>query len=110
MIDRCVVTIRAKQPFLEWLKGLPDPCDFGLDVVNDDDTAYLLPEYEDDRQRDRILRRFYDLIFEEQLAGWWTRESDWPSKRDLRTFKRWFDLEFHSVVLDLVDGPILDDE
>ena len=50
MIDRCVVTVKAKEPFLEWLKGLPDPCDFTLDVVNHDTSAYLLPDYEDDRQ------------------------------------------------------------
>lgn len=110
MLNRCVVIVKAKEPFLEWLKGLPDACDFGMDVVNDDNTAYLLPDYEDDRKRDRILSRYFGLIFEERLAAWWTEEKDWPSKRDLRTFKRWFDIEFHSIVLDLVDGPIFDDE
>ena len=79
-------------------------------MVNDDNTAYLLPDYEDDHQRDRILSRYYALIFEEQLAGWWTDQSHWPGKRDLRTFKKRFDVEFHSVVLDLVDDALLDDE
>jgi hypothetical protein len=110
MLNRCVVTVTAKEPFLDWLKGLPDPCDFGLDLVNGDNTIYLLPVYEDDQQRDRILRRYFLLIFEDQLAGWWTRECDWPSQRDLRTFKRWFDVEFHSVVHDLVAGSLLEDE
>ena len=109
MVNRCVVTIRAKEPFLEWLKGLPDPGDFTSEEVNHDTTAYLLPDYEDDRRQGRIISRYFGLIFEEQLAAWWTDENDWPSKRDLRTFRRWFDLEFHSVVLDLVDGPIFDE-
>ncbi len=110
MLNRCVVLVKAKEPFLEWLRRLPNPCNFGLDLINDDTTAYLLPDYENDRHRDRLLRRYYDFIFEEQLAAWWTVESDWPPKRDLRTFKQWFDVEFHSLVLDLVGGPILDDE
>ena len=110
MVNRCVVTIRAKEPFLEWMRGLPDPGDFTLDEVNRDTTAYLLPQYEDDQQRDRILRRYFPLVFEEQLAAWWTDEKDWPSKRDLRTFKGWFDIEFHAIALDLVDGPILVNE
>ena len=79
-------------------------------MVNDDNTSYLLPDYEDNHQRDRILSRYYALIFEEPLAGWWTDQSHWPGKRDLRTFKKWFDVEFHSVVLDLVDDALLDDE
>lgn len=110
MVNRCVVMIRAKEPFQDWLRGLPNPGDFTLDEVNHDTTAYLLPDYEDDRRRTRILSRYFDLIFEEQLAAWWTDEKDWPSKRNLRMFRRWFDLEFHSIVLDLVDGPILNIE
>ena len=110
MVNRCIATVRVREPFLEWLRGLLDPCDFGLDVINDDNTAYLLPEYEDDHQRDRILIGYFNAIFEEQLASWWTDERDWPSKRSLQMFKQWFDIEFHSVVLDLVDDELLDDE
>ena len=80
-----------------------------LEEINEDSTAYLIPEFEDDKQRDRVLGKFYDMIFEDQLAGWWTREEDWPRKRDLRTFKKWFDLKFHSVVEDLTDDLLVDD-
>lgn len=110
MLNRCVITIKAREPFLEWLKGLPDPGNFTLDEVNSDTTAYLLPAYEDDRKRGRLLNRYFRLIFEEQLSGWWIDERDWPSNRDLRIFKRWFEIEFHAIVLDLVNGPLLDDE
>ena len=88
------------------MKGLPDPCDFGLDVINDDNTAYLLPDDEDDHQRDRILRRYARLIFEDQLAAWWLDERDGPVKREVRAFKKWFVVEIHSMVHDFVEGPI----
>ena len=40
--------------------------------------------------------------------GWWTEPNDWPqNNRNLTLFKKWFDYEFHSMVFDLVDGPLL---
>jgi len=109
MVNRGLVIATAKEPFREWLLSLPDPSDVSLEEINEDRTAYLIPEFEDDDQRDRILRKLFILIFEDQLTGWWTREEDWPQKRDLRTFKKWFDLQIHAVVEDLVDGVLVDE-
>jgi len=109
MINRGLVIALAKEPFREWLQSLPDPCDISLEEINKDSSAYLIPEFEDDKQRDRVLGRFFTLIFEDQLAGWWTKEEDWPRQRDLRTFKKWFDLQFYSVVEDLVDEVLIDE-
>jgi len=110
MLNRCVVTVRVKEPFMQWLKSLPDPTDVSKGAVNKDNTAYLLPDLDYGVEQEDLLGRFYDLIFEEQLNGWWTEKKDWPIKRDLETFKNWFNVEFHSVVLDLVDAPLQDDE
>lgn len=109
MVNRGLVIALAKEPFREWLQSLPDPCEVTLEEINEDRTAYLIPEFEDDTQRDKVLKKFYDMIFEDQLSGWWTREDDWPQKRDLRTFKKWFALQFHSVVEDLVDDMLVDE-
>jgi len=62
-----------------------------------------LPDYEDGDERQHLLAQYYDLIFEDQLAGWWTEEGDWPEKRDLMTFTRSFSVDFHSIAIDLVD-------
>ncbi|HBG06683.1 MAG: hypothetical protein A2075_10230 [Geobacteraceae bacterium GWC2_58_44] len=109
MVNRSLVVALAKEPFREWLQSLPDPTDVSLEEINEDCSAYLIPEYEDDKERDKILKKFCVLIFEDQLEGWWTREEDWPQKRDLRTFKKWFDLRFHSIVEDLVDEVLVDE-
>ena len=50
------------------------------------------------------------LILEDQLSGWWTDENDWPKIKDMETFREWFDLEFHSLVINLVDGPLGDED
>jgi len=107
-IDRSILTVRAKEPFLDWLHSLPDPdpVKYILNEVNRDQSAYLLPEYEDDNKKESLLKKYFSKIFEEQLNGWWVDPDAWPSKRDLKTFKEWFDVKFHSVVLDLVDKPI----
>jgi len=110
MINRSLLIVRAKEPFVKWINALPDPAKLSRQQVDRDNTAYLLPEYTHDGQQDEILVQFHDQIFREQLSGWWTDESAWPPKRDLVTFKHWFDVEFHSAVLDLVDGPLEDDE
>ena len=109
MVNRGLVTVLAKEPFREWLQALPDPCDVTLEEINEDRTAYLIPEFEDDKEQEKVLKKVYAMIFEDQLFGWWTREEDWPRKRDLRTFRKWFEPQFHSVVEDLVDD-VLDDE
>ena len=110
MLNRCVVTVRAREPFLLWLQSLPDPTDITLDQANQDGTVYLLPDYEDDDEQSRLLAQYYDLIIEDQLAGWWIDQRDWPERRDLVMFTRWFDAEFHSVVIDLVDEALRDED
>ncbi len=57
MVNRGLVIATAKEPFREWLLSLPDPTDVSLEEINEDRTAYLIPEFEDDAQRDRILRK-----------------------------------------------------
>lgn len=109
MINRGLVTVLAKEPFREWLQSLPDPCYVTLEELNEDSTAYLIPEFEDDSEREKILKKLFDLIFEDQLYGWWEIREDWPQRRDLRTFRNWFDLRFHSVIEDLVDDALVDE-
>lgn len=112
MINRCAVVVRAKQPFLDWLKALPDMVqpDMSLQDVNHEPHVYLLPEYELESQTNKLLEQFHDLVFEAELRAWWINPSDWPRDRDFDRFLQWFDIQFHSVVEDLVDAPLLNEE
>jgi hypothetical protein len=53
MINRGVVIVRPKQPYLDWAAGLddsgvvPDP--------NEEQTVYLLPSYDDEAEAWEIL-------------------------------------------------------
>ncbi len=110
MLNRCVLIVKVKSPFLEWLQSLPDPVDTTLNRINRDNTAYLLPDYTYDTEQEEILAHYFDLIFEERLTGWWRVQTDWPPSRDLDNFKKWFSVEFHSMVIDLVDETLKDEK
>jgi hypothetical protein len=106
MVNRGVLVVKAKKPFREWVSTLHSPDQITIKDINDDCTAYLIPEFEDDHERDRILKRIYLDIFNEQLFEWCMDEDRWPQKRTLSLFKKWFSLEFHSVVEDMVEGEL----
>jgi hypothetical protein len=108
MLNRGVVIVRPKQPYLDWAAGLddagivPDP--------NGEQTVYLIPTYEDDEGAWEILATLHPAIFENELYGWHTDEAAWPRGRDLAMFKEWFAVELHSVVEDLCDFEIVDED
>lgn len=106
-INRSLVILKPKQPFLDWARTLDDEDkNLTLEQLAEDSTAYLIPELWQDSDQQELLESYYDVLFEEQLAGWWTDEADWPQKRDLKKFLAWFEVEFHSLVFDLCEEPI----
>jgi len=72
VINRSTVTVRAKQPFKDWLDSLPDMLDLTLEEINRSTTTYLLPKADECNAVEDILRDYHDLIFDDQLAGYWT--------------------------------------
>jgi len=108
MLNRGVVIVRPKQPYLDWAAGLddsgivPDP--------NDEQTVYLIPSYEDEEAAWEILAKVHPVIFENELYGWHTDEAAWPRGRDFAMFNDWFEIELHSVVEDLCDVEIVDED
>ena len=100
--------MRPKQPYLDWAAGsddsglVPDP--------RDEQTVYLIPSFESDEEGWKIVKQVYSEVFERELDAWHTVETAWPQNRDFKMFQDWFEIELHSVVEDLCDYEILDDE
>lgn len=108
MLNRGVLMVRPKQPFLNWVAKLEGP---GLVPDEDADrTVYLIPSFESDEEASEILAEVFSEVFERELWDWHTDSSAWPRKRDLATFREWFEVEMHSVVEDLCEDAIADDE
>lgn len=113
MLNRSALIVRAKQPFLDWIKSLPGESenDLTLGRLNAEPQVYLLADLgELEDQAEPLIRSFSSIVFELELDGWWTEESDWPQDRSYEVFCQWFDASLHSMVHDLVDEPLIDDE
>jgi hypothetical protein len=56
------------------------------------------------------LEEAYGQVFEQQLDGWYGVSSSWSNQRDFDAFDRWFDWNFHSMMVDLYDDLLLQEE
>jgi hypothetical protein len=57
-----------------------------------------------------VLASVSAQVFERELFGWHADEAAWPKNRNLALFHKWFTVEMHSVVEDLCDYELADDE
>jgi hypothetical protein len=108
MLNRSVVMVRPKQPFLDWaaqVNGADGPPD-----RDDERIVYLIPEYDDEQEAWELLEEVYEEIFESELYGWHTEESSWPQQRDFAMFQQWFDIELNSIVEDLCGYELVDED
>jgi hypothetical protein len=108
MLNRSAVIIRPGKGYIDWASSMDDS--EIIPAMDGEHTVYLIPEYEDDVHAMEVLSQVFQVIFEEELYGWHTDESQWPKKRTFEKFQKWFLIEFHSVVEDLCDFPVVDDE
>jgi hypothetical protein len=102
-----LIIVKPKQRFLDWIHSW-DSDRRKLEDIRIDPTAYLISqEYDVLNEQREILESVHSAIFEEELFAWYTGEELWPAQRDLKTVLEWFDVEFHSLIFDLVtDIPL----
>lgn len=111
MLNRDLLIIRYKQPFVDWVNAA-DPYPNGhtitLEDANQDSPSYLIHEYASETF-EHWLHECYQPLFGNILGDWYEDPALWPQDRTLQLFEAWCDFEVHSMVLDYVDGPLLDD-
>ena len=106
-VNRGVLVLKPKEKFVAWVNASDEEGEvLTLDEASQDSTAYLTPEIEDDNELREFLEQNCDLLFEQELVGWVQDEDQWPATRDLPTFLEWFDVEYHSMVLDIAEGEL----
>lgn len=107
-VNRACLTLRAKKPFIDWINGLPETDEdlrVSPETVNEDATAYLIPAFLDDDERDNVLQEVFEDVFQCELEAWWTDEDDWP-EITWKRFNEWFEMDCRSVILDLAPEPL----
>jgi hypothetical protein len=115
VVNRTAVTITGGQPYLDWMRQTDS--DFnrtGVTVVVPRAKAYgsafLLPEFDLEEDLQEWVEENAPWLFEFQLSAWTEDEAAWPATRDLKTFKEWFRIDIHSVVVDVGDDDIEGEE
>ena len=111
-INRSIIILHYKQPFLDWLMGADPnpPTDMTLGDLGNDGDAFMIPgDNVVDGMPEAVkwVEKHWRMLFEHILEGWLVDESLWPQKRTLKMFREWFAIEYRSMVWDLVNAPIV---
>lgn len=113
VINRTAVTITGAQPYLDWTQQHDADVNKGKLTVGRAKpygTAFLLPEVEFEEDLQEWIEDNFADLFEFQLSSWTEDESAWPAARDLNTFREWFRIDIHSLVVDVPDDEIEGEE
>ena len=106
-VKRTAVIVIPKRPYINWANSVDDGhVKFG-DNPSPEHTIYLVEDISDYVvDTVEIIKPHFEFIFKEELNSWHRLESDWPPNRDLETFLEWFEIQIHSMVLDLPRGRL----
>lgn len=108
LLNRCVILITPKAPYIKWANSLDEDGPRYKDCFDDDGPpVFLGPDCVTMKEMQAFVRKNWDLFFDEMLELWCTDPALWPSERNYATFKAWFDVEIRSMVFDTVDHPLL---
>lgn len=114
MLNRCAIILRPKRPYLSWVETigrvLSKECGGAFSDADGDRTVYLIPSEEELDSINEVIERIYPDLFERELSEWYEDEALWPKPRTLKMFREWFDVEVCTMIVDLVDAPLIEDE
>jgi len=107
-VNRSVVIVRPKQPFLDWLRGLPGHFDerFTLEQLQQNGNALLVPAEEDTDAISTFVLEQAEKLFQAELADWCEDPTLWPQPLTAENFLQWFELSIYPIVTDIVDDPL----
>ncbi len=102
-VDRIAAVVRPTKAMLEWLYTQPSQYDHvTLESLQEDCVVLLIPPFDGPKQSMEYIRQIYKGILEAELISWGVPESARPKDCTLDTFLKWFKVEFHSVIYDVM--------
>jgi hypothetical protein len=113
LVNRTAISIVGVQPYVDWTRATGTSVERGTVTVaraTPYGTAVLLPEFELEEDVQEWVEENAVWLFEFQLSAWTDDESAWPAIRDLKTFREWFRIDIHNVVVDVADTDIEGEE
>jgi hypothetical protein len=109
LINRSVVIVYAKQPFVEWLnRTLAD--NVAIEEVNEGCPAFLIEDFEYEDDAAEAVYEEWEVYFETWLESWIEDEALWPKERTEERFREWFEVRLHPMVFDRLDESIVHED
>jgi len=103
-IDRNAILVRPKKPYYDWTQQVFIDIDGATEM--EEHNIYLVREMDNNEDVKKWIKKNFDKLFVNELNDWDTDESDWPAPRTYKMFCEWFDIEIHSMILDLEESPV----
>ena len=108
-LNREVLVVRPREPFLDWAISTDDDGVVDPEWVRNWVTSFLLPQFETEEEALAGIREYCEVIFELLLTDWILLPELWPEDRGWEAFQRWFSFERIEIAWDLVDAPLSSD-
>jgi hypothetical protein len=89
-----------------WLLCFPGPFSFAIHSLAMKEVV-TAPRSAWQNELAAVLRELCEDIFEEQMDGWYRVPSSWPQHRSYEVFCQWFEYQYHSMLFDLCDEPLI---
>jgi|GEM_PF-119261 len=106
-INRSVAIVKPTEVFYNWvMHGADVPDSFTLGDLRTDCLSFLIPQCNDPAEAELFIKEVYQELFELELESWNANEAAWPVKRDYAAFQEWFDVEIHSMVVDITGDEL----
>ncbi len=110
-LNRSLIVITPKQPYIDWLNSLNIVGNkYTVDQYRDDCTTYLVSDISDKEEVKKITNNNYRFFFEQNLRGITRERNCWPARITLELFIEWFEVRYHTMILDISDEPLGYDE
>ncbi len=99
------MVVRPRKPFLDWVREVDDEDAPEVTPFEMGQTLYLVPDYEDLVDAEKILKKVCGEIFCRELEARFPDDECSRRDRSLRGFKKWFDIQHMELVEDVGRGP-----
>lgn len=111
-VERSVVVLKPKQPFLDWINNSFDnvPQHLTLSALRLDCNSYLIPEVEEIEDGIKYVDSKYTELFALELATWTEDETLWPTDLSLKMFWEWFEVFVYPTSIDITEDNFAEQE
>ena len=103
--NRSVVNIYPTKIYLDWLNYIrgSDVC---IGISDIEPISFLIKDFDDNSEFENWMANNFQLMFEIRLNYSCIDKSLWPEDRTFYVFKKWFDVRFSNLILDMKTDSI----